>query len=288
MRQKQVAAIHDISGFGRCSLTVALPVLSAAGIQTSVIPTALLSTHTGGFEGFTYRDLSEDIVPFAEHWNRLGLEFDAVYTGFLGSPEQVDLVIEAIRILRSEETMVVVDPVMADFGELYTIFDEGFPAAMRRLCDEADVIVPNLTEAALLAGAPYREGPFSPAGVKEMLSSLSSPGRSLSVVLTGVAYEDDPGVIGAASLDGRTGEFAYSGDTRIEPMYHGTGDVFASVLTAALVGGAALAEACAAAVRYTVDSIRRTKESGSDNRFGVEFETGLAGLRGQLNKLGGR
>jgi pyridoxine kinase len=285
MKQKQVAAIHDISGFGRCSLTVALPVLSAAGIQTSVIPTALLSTHTGGFEGFTYRDLSDDIVPFAEHWSRLGLKFDAIYTGFLGSPEQVGLVIEAIKMLRSEGTMVVVDPVMADFGKLYTIFDEGFPLAMRRLCDEADVIAPNLTEAALLAGAPYREGPFGQAEVKEMLSVLSSPGRPRSVVLTGVAYEDDPGVIGAASLDGLTGEFAYSGDTRIEPMYHGTGDVFASVLTAALVGGAPLAKACDVAVRYTVDSIRRTKEAGSDNRFGVDFESGLSELRGRLNSF---
>jgi pyridoxine kinase len=274
---------------------VALPVLSAVGIQTSVIPTAVLSTHTGGFDGFTYRDLSGDILPIAKHWNGLGLNFDAIYTGFLGSPAQVDLVIEAIGLLRSDDTIVVVDPVMADFGKLYTIFSEDFPFAMRRLCAEADVIVPNLTEAALLTGAPYREGPFTEAEVRDMLMKLAEIGgagdsgarRTYSlthqgpsrVVLTGVMYADAPDVIGAASYDARSGEFAYAGDKRVEPMYHGTGDVFASVLTAALVNGSPLAGACAAAVRFTVDSIIRTKAAGTDNRFGVDFESGLSDLK---------
>jgi pyridoxine kinase len=310
MTQKQVAAIHDISGFGRCSLTVALPVLSAAGIQTSVIPTAVLSTHTGGFEGFTYRDLTDDILPTAKHWKGLGLTFDAIYTGFLGSPEQVDLVIETIRMLRSDDTIVVVDPVMADFGELYSIFDVKFPLAMQKLCAEADVIVPNLTEAALLSGEAYREGPFSEDEVKEMLMkpaetagaggnrsgdfSRSSSGNAETgvpgagqsrvngprkIVLTGVSYENDPDTIGAASYDADSGEFAYAAEKRIEPMYHGTGDVFASVLTAALVNGESLAAACGAAVRYTVDCIHRTKKAGTDNRYGVDFESGLDGLR---------
>jgi pyridoxine kinase len=280
--QKQVAAIHDISGFGRCSLTVALPMLSAAGIQTSVIPAAVLSTHTGGFTGFTYRDLTEDILPTAKHWSGLGLRFDAIYTGFLASQRQIDLVIAAIGLLRSDGTILVVDPVMADFGKLYTVFDEDFPAAMRKLCAEADVMVPNLTEAALLTGSPYREGPFTVNEVEDMLRSLSAmagDGRALSAVLTGVAYDNDPAIIGAASYDARTGEFAYAGDVRIEPMYHGTGDVFASVLTAALVNGLPLKDACAAAVRYTVDSIRRTKAAGTDSRYGVDFESGLYGMR---------
>jgi pyridoxine kinase len=280
--QKQVAAIHDISGFGRCSLTVALPVLSAAGIQTSVIPAAVLSTHTGGFTDFTYRDLSGDILPIAKHWNALGLRFDAIYTGFLSSTEQVGLVIEAIRLIRSPETILIVDPVMADFGKLYTIFDDGFPSAMRGLCAEADVIVPNLTEAALLTGAPYREGPFTREEVTGLLRDLAETGGTdgaPGVVLTGVTYTDDPDAIGAASYDARTGAFAYAGEKRIEPMYHGTGDVFASVLTAALVNGRTLADSCAAAVRYTVESIRRTKAAGTDNRYGVDFESGLAELR---------
>jgi pyridoxine kinase len=317
MAQKHVAAIHDISGFGRCSLTVALPVLSAAGIQTSVIPTAVLSTHTGGFTGFTYRDLTDDILPVAKHWRELGLKFDAIYTGFLGSPEQVGLVIEAIELIRSEDTIVVVDPVMADFGRLYTIFDERFPDEMRGLCAEADVIVPNLTEAALLTGEPYREGPFTEGEVKEMLLRLAGAGNGAreargdgsdardagagggtrevrgdgsdargkggAIVLTGVSYVDDPGAIGAASYDARSGEFAYAGEKRIEPMYHGTGDVFASVLTAALVLGRPLADACAAAVRCTVDAIARTKAAGTDNRFGVDFESGLSELRSLID-----
>jgi pyridoxine kinase len=276
-RQRQAAAIHDISGFGRCSLTVALPVLSAAGIQTSVIPTAVLSTHTGGFDGYTFRDLSDDILPVARHWNSLGLGFDAVYTGFLGSAAQVDLVLEAIPLLRGPDTVVVVDPVMADFGKLYTIFGDEFPDAMRRLCAAADVIVPNLTEAALLLGEPYREGPFERADVEALLGGLAALGPEM-VVLTGVTYSDDPSVIGAASLDAASGTAAYAGSVRVEPMYHGTGDVFASVLTAALVGGLTLAEASRVAVDFTVDSIIRTKEAATDNRFGVEFEPLLAGL----------
>jgi pyridoxine kinase len=280
--QKQAAAIHDISGFGRCSLTVALPVLSAAGIQTSVIPTAALSTHTGGFTGYTVRDLTDDILPIAKHWNGLGLKFDAIYTGFLGSLEQVDIIVEALSLLRSEGTIVVVDPVMADFGKLYTIFNKDFPAAMRKLCAKADVIVPNLTEAALLTDASYREGPFARKEAEDILRALAAIGPK-KAVLTGVTYADDPEGIGAASYDAETGAFAYSGEKRIEPMYHGTGDVFASVLTAALVSGKSLADSCTAAVRFTVDAISRTKAAGTDNRYGVDFESGLPELAGIIS-----
>jgi pyridoxine kinase len=280
--QKQAIAIHDISGFGRCSLTVALPVLSAAGIQTSVIPTAVLSTHTGGFTGYTFRDLTDDILSIAKHWNELGLKFDAIYTGFLGSLEQVDIIIEALTLLRSRNTIIVVDPVMADFGKLYTIFNENFPEAMHKLCARADVIAPNLTEAALLTGTPYREGPFEQGEVEIILRALAAIGPK-RVVLTGVTYADDPDVIGAASYDAESGAFAYSGKKRIEPMYHGTGDVFASVLTAALVNGKSLADACAVAVRFTVDAISRTKAAGTDNRYGVDFESGLSELPGIIS-----
>jgi len=265
---------------------VALPVLSAAGIQTSVIPTAVLSTHTGGFTGYTFRDLTDDILPIAKHWNGIGLKFDAIYTGFLGSLEQVDIIVEALSLLRSEDTIIVVDPVMADFGKLYTIFNENFPAAMRKLCARADVIAPNLTEAALLTGTSYREGPFEREEVEAILRALAAIGPK-KVVLTGVTYADDPDVIGAASYDvgdagdgggAGAGAFAYSGEKRIEPMYHGTGDVFASVLTAALVNGKSLADSCAIAVRFTVDAISRTKAANTDNRFGVDFESGLPEL----------
>ena len=155
MELKRVAAIHDISGFGKCSLTVALPIISAAGIETSVIPTAVLSTHTGGFTGFTYRDLTEDIMPIVDHWKTLDITFDGIYTGFLGSFEQVHLIEQTIDKLKTEKTVVVIDPVMADNGELYAIFSKEFPKEMAKLCKKADLLIPNLTEASLLLEEPY-------------------------------------------------------------------------------------------------------------------------------------
>jgi pyridoxine kinase len=288
MVQKRIAAIHDISGFGRCSLTVALPVISAAGIETSVIPTAVLSTHTGGFTGYTFRDLTDDIINIAKHWNSLELHFDAIYTGFLGSMEQVDIVRKSIDLLRGENTIVVVDPVMADFGKLYSTFPEDFPLAMRGLCTDADLIVPNLTEAAFLTDEPYREGLFQKSEVADILKNLAALGPK-RVVLTGVSLKDAPERIGAASLEtnadaapGASLAFSYASEARIDPMYHGTGDVFASVLVAALVRGMNLANASEAAVKFTVDCIRRTKAAATDNRFGVDFESGLKDLSSLL------
>ncbi|MDR1605414.1 MAG: pyridoxamine kinase [Gracilibacteraceae bacterium] len=277
-KQKRAMAVHDISCFGRCSLTVALPILSAAGIETAVIPTAVLSTHTGGFTGFTYRDLTDDILPVVKHWRSLGLSFDAIYTGFLGSFAQIDIVSEIFDLWREEEALLVVDPVMADDGKLYSIFPENFPAGMRRLCAVADVIVPNLTEAALLLNIPYNPGPFTREEIESLLHRLSALGPK-RVVLTGVTRTEGPDMLGAASFDARNGEVAFSGLRRIDPMYHGTGDVFASALTAALLHGRSLAVASEAAVRFTVDSLKRTKLAGTDIRFGVNFEEGLTGLR---------
>jgi pyridoxine kinase len=284
-KQKRAAAIHDISCFGRCSLTVALPILSAAGIETPVIPTAVLSTHTGGFEGYTYRDLTQDVMPVVRHWRGLGLGFDAIYTGFLGSLEQVDIVSECFDLLRSEDTLVVVDPVMADNGKLYPIFSRDFPKGMRRLCAKADVIVPNLTETALLLDEPYHEGPHEEAEIDRMLEALHRLGPE-QVVVTGVSFDGKH--LGAVVSDARTGERAYASELRIDPMYHGTGDVFASALTAALLHGCALTRAGEVAVRFTVDSIARTKAAGTDNRFGVNFEEGLGGLQALIQEsLGG-
>ncbi|MDR0433546.1 MAG: pyridoxamine kinase [Gracilibacteraceae bacterium] len=280
-RQKRALAIHDISCFGRCSLTVALPILSAAGIETAVVPTAVLSTHTGGFTGFTYRDLTEDIKPIIKHWRDLGLGFDAVYTGFLGSFAQIDIVAEVFDLWRREGALIVVDPVMADDGKLYSIFPADFPNGMRKLCASADVITPNLTEAALLLDIPYNPGPFTRDEIELTLRRLSELGPR-RVVLTGVTRAEGPDMLGAASYDAQTGEVSFSGLRRLEPMYHGTGDIFASVLTAALMHGKSLALATEAAVRFTVESLKRSKLAGTDNRFGVNFEEGLAGLRGLI------
>ena len=172
-RLKRAAAIHDISGFGKCSLTVALPIISAMGIEVSVIPTAVLSTHTGGFTGFTYRDLTGDMRPIAEHWKSLGIKFDAIYSGFLGSVEQIDIVTDFIDDFKEKNTVVLVDPAMADGGKMYTVFDMDFAKQMTRLCAKADIIVPNFTEAAFMLGEEYRPAPYTKEFVESTLKRLS-------------------------------------------------------------------------------------------------------------------
>ena len=172
MRQKRVCAIHDISCFGKCSLTVALPIISSAGIEVSVVPTIILSTHTGGITGYTRRDLSGDILPIISHWQSLNLTFDAIYTGYLGSFEQLDIVSEVIARLRSDENLIIVDPVMADNGRLYTGFSEDFPSGMLKLVQKADIIVPNITEATLLWES-LHEGPYTKEYINKLLTGLA-------------------------------------------------------------------------------------------------------------------
>ncbi len=278
--QKRIAAIHDISCFGRCSLTVALPIISAAGIEVSVVPTAVLSTHTGGFHNFTYRDLTEDIVPIADHWESLGLNFDAVYTGFLGSFEQLGIVKDLFRRFKTEDNLILVDPVMADNGILYKVFPEDFPEGMKKLCEKADVIVPNITEAAFLLGESYREGPYTRAYIENLLKKLAKLGPR-QVVLTGVYFDDRQ--LGAAAYDRTSDIVDYAFSERIEGYYHGTGDVFASALLASVLKGYGITSATKNAVHFTVQSILRTKRAGTDIRFGVNFEEGLVEFANRLN-----
>ncbi|HEY8423477.1 MAG TPA: pyridoxamine kinase [Clostridia bacterium] len=273
-RQKRIVAIHDISCFGRCSLTVALPIISAAGIETSIIPTAILSTHTGGFTGFTYRDLTEDILPIVKHWKSLNLEFDAVYTGFLGSFEQIDIVCEAIDILKTENTRIIVDPVMADHGQLYKIFPANFPEGMKKLCKKADIIMPNMTEAVFLLDEPYKTGPYEPEYIENILKKLSQFANQ--VVLTGVYFDEEN--LGAASYDKTTDKISYSFSKKINQFYHGTGDVFGSALTAAIVNQNTLEKAIDIAVKFTAQSIQRSYDAQTDPRCGVNFEEGLEDL----------
>jgi len=271
-QQKRIAAIHDISGFGKCSLTVALPILSAAGIETSVVPTAVLSTHTGGFTGFTYRDLTEDIRPFMQHWKSLNLEFDAIYTGFLGSFEQLELMKEVFDAFKSKETLILVDPVMADNGQLYSIFSPEFALGMRSLCEKADIIVPNITEASLLVGEPYCEGPYSKDYIEMLLKKLSNLGVN-KIVLTGVFFDEEN--LGAATYEKDSNKVEYAFAKRIPGNYHGTGDVFGSALLSALLNGLGLGQAAQIAVNFTVHSIQLTFEAKTDHRFGVNFEQSI-------------
>lgn len=271
-RQKRAAGIHDISGFGKCSLTVVLPILSAAGIETAVIPTAVLSTHTACKPGYTYRDLTRDLLPFAKHWKENGLTFDAIYSGFLGSTEQIEIVSQIFDLLADENTLKIVDPAMADNGRMYSLFDRSFATEMVKLCGKADVIVPNFTEAAFLLGEDYVRPPYTRAYVRSLLTALADR-CGCDVVLTGVAYDEK--TVGAAAYSRKDGRSEEVFTPLVDGMYHGTGDVFASVLTAALINGKELPEATAAAAEYTYRCIERTSRLYPYMTYGVDFESEL-------------
>ena len=277
MLQKRVAAIHDISCFGKCSLTVALPILSAAGIETPVIPTAVLSTHTGGFSGYTFRDLTDDIMPVAKHWKKENITVDAVYSGYLGSKEQIGLVMDAIKEMKNDNTIVVVDPVMADNGKLYGGFAPDFPMEMRKLCETADIITPNITEATFMLGMPYKDGPYDEDYINSVLSGLSKM-TSGSIVLTGVFFDDKS--IGAVCFDGKETSYAFS--ERIPTSYHGTGDVFSSTLVSAIMNKKSLKEATQVAVDFTCACIKHTYENYPYMKYGVNFEAQLPALMKML------
>ena len=247
MMTPRVAAIHDMSGFGRCSLTVAIPILSAMGVQCCPLPTAFLSTHTGGFEGFTFLDMTAEMSKVADHWASLGLTFQAVYSGFLGSERQIGVVENFICRFRGPDTVVVVDPVMGDYGRVYQTYTAAMCSGMARLAELADVITPNLTEAALLLGQPYETLPAGEAGLREITERLSLGGRR-SVVLTGASLA--PGRTGAVCFDARTGKTEAVQTAYVAHEFHGTGDVFSSVLTGALVRGESLSSAAGEAAAF--------------------------------------
>lgn len=272
MTQKRVAAIHDISGFGKCSLTVALPIISAAGIEVSAIPTAVLSTHTGGIEGFTYRDLTEDMAPFAKHWKSLNLHFNAIYSGFLGSFEQIDIVSNIFDMLKTDDTLIMVDPCMADNGKLYSIYNESMVSGMVKLCRKADIIVPNLTETAFMLNKPFIEGPYTKKYIEDTLKELATLGCK-KVVITGVYFDDK--TLGAASYDCVKNEITYSFNKIVKGSFHGTGDVFASALLSGILNGFSLTESTQIAVDFTYNSIHSTELAQTDRRFGVNFEENL-------------
>lgn len=270
----RIAAIHDLSGFGRCSLTVAIPILSAMGLQCCPLPTAFLSTHTGGFKGYTFLDMTEEMERTAEHWKSLSIEFQAIYTGFLGSSGQIEIVARFINEFKGNNTVVVVDPVMGDWGEMYSTYTEELCEGMKMLAGLADVITPNLTEAALLLGIPYYE-------LKDINSALIAAerlglDRKRSVVLTGVSSSE--GSIGAACFDAGTGKLELIETRRVPQEFYGTGDVFSSVLTGALVRGEQLPDAVRRAVEFTRLCGEHTAAEGLPISEGLDFEPLLGKL----------
>ncbi len=265
---KRILTIQDISCVGKCSLTVALPIISAMGVEAAVMPTAVLSTHTQ-FDGFTFRDLTGDMLPIAKHWKNENIGFDAIYTGYLGSFEQLDIVGKIFDDFKTPKTKIIVDPVMADGGKLYKGFTEEFARSMARLCSKADVIVPNLTEASFMLGTSYIGDDYDEKYIKEMLAKLCALGAK-TAVLTGVSL--NTGKLGVMSLDSQSGEYFYYEREHLPAAYHGTGDIFASAFTGALSLGKSTPEALEIATDYTVECIALTLADKDRRTYGVNFE----------------
>ena len=272
MSTPRIAAIHDLSCFGRCSLTIALPVLSAMGCQCCPLPTALLSAHTG-FPGNTFLDLTTEMGRIADHWTAMDLQFGAIYSGFLGSADQVDTVARFFNTFKKSDTAVIVDPVMGDHGTAYRTCTPELCRGMRVLAENSDVITPNLTEAALLLDRPYEE--IRQADAYEVVRRLSLGGRR-SVVLTG--YFSEPGQTGALCFDRDSGESKAVQTPREPQDFSGTGDLFASVLAGGVARGVPLFQAAQAAADFVRDCIARTLAEGLTEQDGVDFEP----LLGQL------
>lgn len=275
----KVAAIHDLSGYGRCSLTVAMPILSVMGVQCCPVATASLSTHTGaGFEGFSFLDMTSELEKITLHWASLNLGFDAIYSGFLGSEQQIALVSKFMDTFQSP--LVVIDPVMGDHGQVYKTYTPAMCQGMVDLAKKAHVITPNLTEAALLLGKDYFAMPTDVAGLEMVVRELSLDGKR-SVVLTGVSAQE--GQTGALCLDAKTGRVSLCQSPQVERILHGTGDVFASVLTGALVQGKPLVDAVSQAVDFVSLCAQRTHAQDLPAQAGVDFEPLLRQLLPKIN-----
>ncbi len=270
---KRIVTVQDISCVGKCSLTVALPIISAMGVETAIIPTAVLSTHTM-FKNFTFKDLTDEIKPIAKHWKDENIGFDAIYTGYLGSFEQIDIVSDLFDQFKTDSNLLIVDPVMADNGKLYPAFDEAFAKKMATLCAKADIIVPNITEASFMTDMEYKEA-YDEAYIKEMLLKLADLGAKVSI-LTGVGFTE--GMTGVMGYDSTSKEFFYYSNKKLPASYHGTGDVFASTLTGAMMNGKSLEEAIKIAADFTSYCIRITMEDSEGCWYGVNFEKAIPEL----------
>ena len=267
----RVLAINDISCVGKCSLSVSLPILSACGVTCDVLPTALLSTHTGGFDGYTFRDLTSDIPDILRHWKTLGLRFDFIYSGYLGSEEQIALVSQIKKDFLAKGGKFIVDPVMGDGGKLYAGFSENYVEKMRSLCREADYILPNLTEACYLANVPYPQ--FS-SNVLEKLKPLCS-----RPIVTGIKEKEN---VFVAYVNEKEEMQTYSSQN-VEGFFCGAGDVFASSFVGALARGKSETQAIVLAADFTTAAIRRSAKEVPDKRYGLNFEAEIFTFLKNLN-----
>ena len=271
MSYKKILTIQDISCVGQCSLTVALPILSACGLETCILPSAVLSTHTAGFSGFTFRDLTDDMPAIQKHWQKEGIQFSAIYTGYLGSLKQIGYVKDILQTMGTEDCIRVVDPAMADNGQLYSIFDMEYVEGMKSLCGVADILVPNITEACFLTGTEYKET-YDEAYIAALVEKLLALGAK-KVVLTGVSYEA-----------GKTGVLVYENNqcsyyvhNKLVKGCHGTGDIYASAFVGALMNDKSVFQAATIAADYTVKCIENT-QGDATHWYGAKFETALGDL----------
>ena len=270
-----VAAIHDLSGYGRVSLTAVIPILSSMGIQVCPLPTAVLSTHTQ-YPDFRLVDLTEHLPSFIAHWKELNLEFDAIYSGFLASPEQIDIVADFIRDFRRVDTLVVVDPVLGDNGKLYSSLTEEMIKKMQTLITHADVITPNITEAAFLLNQPVNEQ-VNGKWLKDWILELSSKGPE-TVIVTSVPETADKKITSVVAYERKTKRFWKVSCNYLPANYPGTGDSFTSVIVGSLLQGDSLPIALDRAVHFISNGVRTTFGHTYDSREGIILERVLKSL----------
>lgn len=267
MTDKRLLTIQDISCVGQCSLTVALPIISACGVECAILPSSVLSNHTTGFSGWTFRDLTDEMPNILAQWKKEKVDFDAFYTGYV-SKTQIPHILDIMQETARPGALRIVDPVMGDGGKLYPGFDDDFPQEMCRLCKGADVIMPNLTEAALLLGEEYRTE-YDQAYIEQTVKRLHALGAK-NVVLTGVSLE--PNKLGVACYDGN--EILYYFTDRLDVSMHGTGDCYASSFAGALMRGHSILESASIAADFVVETIRQSMGDPS-HWYGVKFEKAL-------------
>ncbi len=271
MAYKRILTVQDISCVGQCSLTVALPIISACGIECAVLPSAVLSTHTAGFTDYTFRDLTEDIPAINSHWQQTGISFGAIYTGYLGSTKQIDYVAQLFSSVAAPGCKKIVDPAMADNGKLYPGFDQAYVDAMKILCGKADYLIPNITEACFLTDTEYKEA-YDRAYIDDLLNKLTALGCG-NIIFTGISYE--PGMTGVVVFE--NGSYSYYQHEKLPNSCHGTGDIYASAFVGAFLRGKTSFEAAKIAADYAVECIRYTGTL-ENHWYGAAFEPVLGKL----------
>jgi pyridoxine kinase len=271
---KRIVSVQDISCFGQCSLTVALPVLSSLGIETAVVPTAVLSTHTGKFENYTFHDLSEEIPAIKNHWEKYNITFDAVYSGYLGSCKQIRYVLDLFDSVRKDNSKLFIDPVMGDNGKFYSGFDENFAQLMRNYCQFADVITPNITEAQILLGSYDFKDFYSMDEITQITGELAFNSKQM-VIVTGIPFDEDTIVV--STFDADKNDMKIIRQQNIKGRYHGTGDLFASVCFGLLLKDYDLFTSASVASDFVLSAIKNTPDSDT-HWYGVHFEECLKEL----------